>query len=118
LRRENRVLGGVRLGERSEVANVDEHHGHLAALAGKDIITLLQQTCREGWIDVGAECRLKSLPLSQSRLHAVERRRQRTEVIVLNHRQASCDARVSLPEELAVGAGWDSDRASAKLAEG
>jgi hypothetical protein len=27
------------------------------------------------------------LPLSQTRLHAVERRRQRTEVVVLNHRQ-------------------------------
>jgi hypothetical protein len=28
------------------------------------------------------------LPLSQARLHAVERRRERSKVIVLNHRQA------------------------------
>ena len=84
----NRVLGGVRLGERGEVADIDEHHGHLAALTGEDVITLLEQPRREGWVDVGAERRLKSLPLSQTGLHAVERRRQRAEVIVLNHRQA------------------------------
>jgi hypothetical protein len=42
---------------------------------------------RRGRVDVGAERGVKSLPLSQSRLHAVERRRERAEVIVLNHRQ-------------------------------
>ena len=82
------VLGGVGLGERGEVADVDEHHRHLAALAGEDVIALLEQPRRQGGVDVGAERGLKSLPLSQTRLHAVERRRQRAEVIVLNHRQA------------------------------
>ena len=82
------VLGGVRLGERGEVADVDEHHRHLAALTGEHVVTLLEQPRRQGRVDVGPERRLKSLPLSQSRLHAVERRRQRAEVIVLNHRQA------------------------------
>ena len=80
------VLGGVCLGERGEVADVDEHHRHLAALPGEHVVTLLEQPGREGGVDVGAECRLKSLPLSQSGLHAVERRRQSAEVIVLNHR--------------------------------
>jgi hypothetical protein len=69
----DRVLGGVRLGERGEVANVDKHHCHLAALTGEDIVSLLQQARRQGWVDVGPERRLKSLPLSQTRLHAVER---------------------------------------------
>ena len=82
------VLGGVRLGERREVADVDEHHRHLAALTGEHVVTLLEQPRRQGRVDVGAERRLKSLPLSQTRLHAVERRRQRAQVIVLNHRQA------------------------------
>ena len=45
-----------------------------------------KQPRRQNWVDVGPERRLKSLPLSQSRLHAVERRRQRTEIVVLNHR--------------------------------
>jgi hypothetical protein len=81
------VLGGVRFRERSEVADIDEHHRHLAALTGEDVITLLEQPRRKGRVDVGAECRLKSLPLSQSGLHAVERGRQRAEVIVLYHRQ-------------------------------
>ena len=80
------VLGGVGLGERGEVADVDEHHRHLAALPGEDIVTLLKQSRRQDWVDVGPERRLKSLPLSQSRLHAVERRRQRAEIVVLNHR--------------------------------
>ena len=66
------LLGGVRLGERGEVADVDEHHRHLAALTGEHIVTLLQQPGREGGIDIGAERRLKSLPLSQTRLHPVE----------------------------------------------
>jgi hypothetical protein len=57
------VLGGVGLGERGEVADVDEHHGHLAALTGEDVVTLLEQPRREGWVDVGPERRLKSLPL-------------------------------------------------------
>jgi len=38
----DRVLGGVRLGERGEVADVDEHHRHLAALTGEDVITLFE----------------------------------------------------------------------------
>lgn len=75
------------LAERGEVADVDEHHGHLATLTGDDLVPLLQQPRRQDGVDVGAECRLKSLPLSQSGLHAVERRRQRTEVVVLHHRQ-------------------------------
>ena len=81
------VLGGVRFGERGEVADVDEHHRHLAALAGEDVVALLEQPRRQGRVDVGAERGLKSLPLSQSRLHAVERRRQRAEIVVLHHRQ-------------------------------
>ena len=36
------VLGGVRLGERGEVADVDEHHRHLAALTGEHVVTLLE----------------------------------------------------------------------------
>jgi hypothetical protein len=82
------VLGAVGLGERGEVTDVDEHHRHLAALTGEHIVTLLKQTGREGGVDIGAECGLKSLPLSQTRLHAVERRRQRPEIIILNHREA------------------------------
>ena len=54
---------------------------------GEDVVTLLEQPRRQGGVDVGPERRLKSLPLSQTRLHAVERRRQRTQVVVLNHRQ-------------------------------
>ena len=38
----DRVLGGVGLGECGEVANVDKHHRHLAALAGEHIITLIK----------------------------------------------------------------------------
>ena len=97
------ILGGVRLGERREVANIDEHHRHLTTLAGEHVITLLKQLRRESGVDVGAEGGLKSLPLSQTRLHAVERRRQRTEVIILNYRQplavvASCNSFSSLGE--------------------
>ena len=82
------VLGGVGLGERGEVADVDEHHRHLAALTGEHVVTLLEQPCGKARVDIGAERRLKSLPLSQTRLHPVERRRQRAQIIVLNHRQA------------------------------
>ena len=57
-------------------------------LTGKHIVTLLEQPGRQGRVDVGAERRLKSLPVSQTRLHAVERRRQRAEVVILHHRQA------------------------------
>src|SRR5262249_14539669 len=31
------VLGSVRFGERGEVADIDEHHGHLAALTGEHV---------------------------------------------------------------------------------
>ena len=51
----HRVLRGVRLGERREVANVDEHHGDLAAFTREDVVTLLQQSRREGWVDVASE---------------------------------------------------------------
>ncbi len=84
----NRVLGGVRLRERGEVTDVDEHHRHLAALTGEHIVALLKQPRGQGRVDVGAEGGLKSLPLSQTRLHAVERCREHAEVIVLNHRHA------------------------------
>src|SRR3954466_5853108 len=82
------VLGGVDFGERGEVADIHEHHAHLAALTGEDVVALLEQPRRQTWVDVSTERRLKSLPLSQTRLHTVERGRQRTEVIVLHHRQA------------------------------
>ena len=36
----DRVLGGVRLGERGEVADVDEHHRHLAAFTSEHVIAL------------------------------------------------------------------------------
>jgi hypothetical protein len=36
------VLGGVRLGKRGEIADVDEHHRHLAALTGEHVVTLLE----------------------------------------------------------------------------
>ena len=101
------VLGGVGLGERGEVADVDEHHRHLAALTGEDIVTLLKQPRRKGGVDVGAERGLKSLPLSQTRLHAVERRRQRSKVIILNHRQP-----------LAVVAGRDTFGSFGEVAKG
>ncbi len=84
----DRVLGGVGLGERGEIANVDEHHCHFAALPGEDIVTLLKQPRRQGRVDVSPERSLKPLSLSQSRLHAVERRSQRAQVVVLNDRQA------------------------------
>jgi hypothetical protein len=84
----DRVLGSVCLGERGEIADVDEHHRHLAALPGEHIVTLLKQPCGEGRVDVGSERRVKSLPLSQPGLHAIERRRERAEIVVLNHRQA------------------------------
>jgi hypothetical protein len=54
------------------VTDVNEHHGHLAALTGEDVVTLVEQPRREGRVDVGPERRLKSLPLSQTGLHAVE----------------------------------------------
>jgi hypothetical protein len=60
----NGVLGGIRLGEWSEVADVDEHHGHLAALAGEHVVALLKQSRRQDRVDIGPEGRLKSLPLS------------------------------------------------------
>ena len=45
----DRVLGGVGLRERGEVADVDEHHRHLAALTGEDIVTLIKQPrCQVG----------------------------------------------------------------------
>ncbi len=47
------------------------HHRHLAALPREHVITLLQQPRRERLVDISAESRLKSLPLSQTRLHAV-----------------------------------------------
>ena len=43
----DRVFGGIRLGERGEVADIDEHNCHLAALTGEHIITLLKQPCRK-----------------------------------------------------------------------
>ena len=97
------ILGRVGFGEGGEVADVDEHHCHFATLAGEDIVTLFEELRREDGVDVGAEGGLKSLPLSQTRLHAVERRRQRAEVIILNYRQplavvASCNSFSSLGE--------------------
>ena len=83
----NGFLGGVRLGEGREIADVDEHHRYFAALAGEDVVTLLEQARRQRRVDVGPERRLKPLPLSQSGLHPVERRGEGTEVIVLHHRQ-------------------------------
>src|SRR3954447_3326568 len=38
----DRVLGGIRFDERREVADVDEHHRHLAALTGEHVIALLK----------------------------------------------------------------------------
>jgi hypothetical protein len=35
-------LGSIRLGERGEVADIDKYHGHLAALTGEHIVTLLK----------------------------------------------------------------------------
>jgi hypothetical protein len=101
------VIGGVGLREWGEVTDVDEHHRYLAALTGEDVVTLLEQPHRQDGVDVGAERRLKSLPLSQTRLHAVERRRQRAEVIVLNHRQA-----------LAVVTGCDTFSSCGEIANG
>jgi hypothetical protein len=46
------VLGGVRVCERGELAHVDEHHRHLAALTGEHIITLFKQARCEGRVDV------------------------------------------------------------------
>ena len=68
------------------VADVHEHHRHFAAFPGKHVITLLKQPRRQGGIDIRPERRVKALPLSQSRLHAIERRRQRPEVVVLHDR--------------------------------
>ena len=36
------VLGGVCLGERGEVADVNKHHRQLSALSSEDVITLLE----------------------------------------------------------------------------
>src|SRR3954462_4701504 len=58
------VLSGVRFRERGEVADIHEHHAHLAALTGEDVVALLEQTRRQTWVDVCAERRLKSLSLS------------------------------------------------------
>ena len=69
------ILGGVRFGERREIADIDECHRHLASLTGEHVVTLFDQARGQGGIDVGAERRLQSLPLSQTRLHAVEGRR-------------------------------------------
>src|SRR6201999_1757742 len=78
---------GVRLRKRGEVADVDEHHRHVTALAGEDIVTLFQQPGSQDRVDVGAERTLKSSPPTQPRLHRIERRRQRAEIVVLDHRQ-------------------------------
>ena len=83
----DRVLGGVRLSERGEITNVDEHHGDLASLTSEHVITLLEQPRRQNRVDVGPECALKPLPLSQTRLHAIERRGQGAKVVVLHNWQ-------------------------------
>ena len=36
------VLGAVRLGEWGEITDVDEHHRHLTALTGEDVVALLK----------------------------------------------------------------------------
>ena len=38
----DRILCGICLSERRETADVDEHHCHLATLAGEHIVTLLE----------------------------------------------------------------------------
>ena len=38
----HRVLSSIRLRERREVADVDEHHRHLATLTGEHVVALLQ----------------------------------------------------------------------------
>ncbi|CDM76606.1 hypothetical protein MMARE11_24590 [Mycobacterium marinum E11] len=65
-----------------------KHHGDFAAFTGEHIVTLLEQSGRQSWINVRAERGVKSSPLSQTGLHAVERGGQHTEVIILNHGQA------------------------------
>src|SRR4029078_5917802 len=82
------LLGGIRLGERGEVADVDEHHRHLAALTCEHVVTLLEQAPRQGWVDIGAERGLKTWPLGQSGMHSVEGRCQLPKVIVLVDWQA------------------------------
>ena len=83
----HRVLSSIGLRERREITDIDKQHRHLTALTGEDIVTLLQQPRRQPRIDIRAERRLKTLPLSQTRLHPIERRRQRPQIIILNHRQ-------------------------------
>ncbi len=99
------VLRSVCLGEGGEVADVDEHHRDIAALTRENVATLLEQSRRQGRVDVSSESGLKSLPLSQTGLHAVKRRRQRAQVIVLNHGQT-----------LAVITGRNTFRAFGKIA--
>jgi hypothetical protein len=36
------VLSGVGFGERGEIADIDEHHRHLAALTGEHVVTLFK----------------------------------------------------------------------------
>src|SRR5947209_15063675 len=83
----NGVLSGVRLGERREIADIDEHYRHLTALTGEHIVPLLEEPRRQDWVDIGPESGLKSLPFSQTRLPTVERRRHPPQVIVLDHWQ-------------------------------
>jgi len=94
-------------GEGGEVADVDEHHRDFTPFAGEDIVALLEKLRRQSRIDVGAERGVQASPLGQSGLHAVERGGQRTEIIILDHRQA-----------LAVVTGRHTHRAFGEVANG
>jgi hypothetical protein len=48
---------------------------HLVALTGDDVVTLLEQPCRKGWIDVGPKTP-EVVALGQAGLHLVEPKRE------------------------------------------
>jgi len=76
-----------------EVADVDEHHGDLAAFTGEDVVTLLEQPRRQGRVDVGAERRLKSLPLNQLYTRMIRQLRSR-------HALYTCPGRACAPTHI------------------
>ena len=72
-----RVYGGIGMVSRSfgapnTASAPSPRNRYLAALTSEHVVALFEQPSRECGIDLSAKCALKSLPLSQTRLHAVE----------------------------------------------
>src|SRR3954454_15265711 len=82
----DQVLGGVASAKGGGVVRVDRTRSPCGAPWNTS--SPAGAVAPRGRADVNPERRLKSLPLSQSGLHVVERHRQRFEVVLMKHRQA------------------------------